>query len=129
MQTADEIVYASPDSDLSVAEHLIEEVAPICIEMRQFDRADEVVLQAVVLCDKHPEALRYRETAFDAMYFLGRIRVMAGKYLLAEEAFDEAESRVSGTYFAFKKPLCPEDVRVKAAEEKKRLASGNTPGT
>ncbi len=118
MKAADEIAFASPDSDLSVAEHLIEETAPIRIEMRQFNLAAEAVLRAIALCDRHPEALRYRETAFDAYCFLGRIHAMAGEYVRAEEAFDEAEKRLGGTYFDFSLPLCPGEIRELAERER-----------
>ena len=86
--------------------------------MGQFDRAAEAVLQAITLCDKHPEALRYRETAFDAYIFLGRIYAMAGQYIKAEEAFNEAEKRLSDTYFDYKLPLCPKEIREKAERER-----------
>ena len=91
LDEANAIVYASSDSDLAIAEHLIEEVAPIRIELEQFDAAEEAVRQAVRLCEKHPEAVRYRETAYDAAMFLGRILNMDGKSDEAEKAFAEAE--------------------------------------
>ncbi len=120
MAAADKIAYTSPDSDLAVAEHLIEEVAPFRIETWQFDLAEEAIYHAIALCEQHPEVLRYRETIFDAYYFLGRIYVMNEDYIKAEEAFDEAEKKLSGTYFQFKNPLCPEEVRVKAAEARQQ---------
>lgn len=76
------------------------------------------MLHAIALCDRHPEALRYRETAFDAYYFLGRICTMAGEYVKAEEAYNEAERRLRGTFFDFPLPLCPAEVREKAARER-----------
>ena len=94
MEAANEIAYAAPDSDLAIAEHLIEEIAPIRIELEQFKEAEDAVIQAIDLCGKHPEALRYRETIFDAYIFLGRIYDMAGEYVRAEDAFIEAEKRV-----------------------------------
>ena len=120
MAAADEIAFASPDSDLAVAEHLIEEAAPIRTEMRQYDQAEEGLLRAVALCDRHSEALRYRETAFDAYLFLGRIHTIAGDYIKAEAAYLEAEKRLSGTYFAFDLPLCPADISRKAAEQRSK---------
>ena len=119
LEAADAIVYASPDSDLSVAEHLIEEVAPIRMEMGQSELAEAAVRQAISLCDQHSEALRYRETAFDAAKFLGRIYAMDDKFIPAEAAYDEAEKRLSGTMFEYKLPLCPAEVREKAEEERK----------
>ena len=115
MEAADAIAFASPDSDLSVAEHLIEEAAPFRIEMGQFDQAESAVMQAIAICEKHPEALRYRETIFDAYRFLGQIYAMDGQFIQAEEAYLEAEKRVSDWPYECKLPLCPEDVRQKAA--------------
>ena len=115
MEAANEIAYAAPDSDLSIAEHLIEEVAPIRIELEQFQEAEDAVIQAINLCGKHPEALRYRETIFDAYIFLGRIYDMAGEYVKAEDAFTEAEKRVQDSPYEWKLPLCPEEIREKAA--------------
>ena len=113
MDAADAIVYASPDSDLSVAEHLIEEVAPFHMEMGRLDQAADTVIEAINICGKHLEALRYRETIFDAYLFLGRIYVMSEDYVKAEEAFNEAEKRVHDSPYEWKLPLCPEDVREK----------------
>ena len=114
LDEADDIVFASPDSDLSVAEHLIEEAAPIRMATNQFDLAEEAVLKAIALCEKHQEALRYRETIFDAYYFLGRIYTMDEKFIKAEEAYNEAEKRVQDWPYKLELPLCPEDVRVEA---------------
>lgn len=114
MDTADAIAYASPDSDLAIAEHLIEEVAPFRIEMGQLDLAANTVIEAISVCENHLEALRYRETIFDAYLFLGRIYVMDENYIKAEEAFNEAERRVHDSPYEWKLPLCPENVREKA---------------
>ena len=114
MEAADAIAYASPDSDLAIAEHLIEEVAPFRIEMGQFDMAEKVVLEAIDICEGHPDVLRYRETVFDAWLFLGRIYAMDEDYIHAEEAFGEAEKRVHDSPYQWKQPLCPENVREKA---------------
>lgn len=114
MDAADAIAYASPDSDLAVAEHLIEEVAPFRIEMGQLDQAADTVIEAINTCEGHLEALRYRETIFDAYLFLGRIYAMDEEYIKAEEAFNEAEKRVHDSPYEWKLPLCPEDVREKA---------------
>lgn len=114
MDAADAIAYASPDSDLAIAEHLIEEVAPFRIEMGQLDLAANTVIEAISVCENHLEALRYRETIFDAYLFLGRIYVMDENYIKAEEAFNEAERRVHDSPYEWKLPLCPENVREKA---------------
>lgn len=118
MDAADAIAYASPDSDLAVAEHLIEEVAPFRIEMGQLDQAADTVMEAITICGNHLEALRYRETIFDAYVFLGRIYAMAGKYNKSVKAFAEAEKRVADSPYEWKLPLCPEDIREKAEKEK-----------
>ncbi len=123
LEAADTIVFASPDSDLAIAEHLIEETAPIRMAMDKFDLAKEAVLKAIVLCEKHPEALRYRETIFDAYYFLGRIYAMNEEYIKSEEAFAEAEKRVDDWPYECKLPLCPEEVRVKAEHQRSTLLS------
>ena len=114
LDAANAIVFASPDSDLAIAEHLIEEVAPIRIAMNQFGLAEDAILRAIALCEKHLEALRYRETIFDAYYFLGRIYTMDEEYIKAEEAYNEAEKRVQDWPYEMELPLCPEDVRAEA---------------
>ena len=121
LDAADAIVFASPDSDLAVAEHLIEEVAPIRMALNQFDLAEDAVIRAIALCEKHQEALRYRETIFDAYYFLGRIYTMDEEYIKAEKAYHEAEKRVQDWPYEMKLPLCPEEVRIEA--ERQRAAS------
>ena len=121
LEAADFIALACPDSDLSVAEHLIEEGAPIRIEMGRFEAAEDAVMQAVAICGRHPEALRYRETIFDAFIFLGRIYDMDGQYIKAEEAFAQAEKRVHDSPYVWKLPLCPAEIRKKAAEERNVL--------
>lgn len=59
---ADAIAYALPDSDLAVAEHLIEEAAPFRMEMGQLDQAADTVIEAINICEKHLEALVQRES-------------------------------------------------------------------
>ena len=117
MDAADAIAYASPDSDLAVAEHLIEEAAPFRMEMGQLDQAADTVIEAINICEEHLEALRYRETIFDAYLFLGRIYAMDGKYSESVKAFAEAEKRVADSPYEWKLPLCPEDIREKAEKE------------
>ena len=117
MDAADAIAYASPDSDLAIAEHLIEEVAPFRMEMGQLDLAADTVLEAINICEEHLEALRYRETIFDAYLFLGRIYAMDGKYIESVKAFAEAEKRVADSPYEGKLPLCPDDIREKAEKE------------
>lgn len=117
MDAADAIAYASPDSDLAIAEHLIEEVAPFRMEMGQLDLAADTVLEAINICEEHLEALRYRETIFDAYLFLGRIYAMDGKYIESVKAFAEAEKRVADSPYEWKLPLCPDDIREKAEKE------------
>ena len=123
LKEADDIVFSSPDSDLSVAEHLIEETAPIHMAMNQFGAAENAVLRAVALCEKHPEAARYRETVFDAYRFLGRIYAMDGKYIKVEEAFAEAEKRVDDWPYECRLPLCPETVRAEAERQRSSMTA------
>ena len=68
----------------------------------------------------HEEAIRYRETRFDALLFLGRICAMAGKYIQSEATFARAEQYVGDSPYEWKLPLCPEEIREKAEEQKKR---------
>lgn len=119
LRAADVIVYTSPDSDLAIAEHLIEEVAPIRIELEQYELAEKAVIEAIAICEKHLEALRYRETIFDAYLFLGRIYAMNEEYIMAEEAFAEAEKRVHDSPYEWDLPLCPAEIQEKAMEERK----------
>ncbi len=114
LKAADDIALASPDSDLSVAEHLIEQVAPIRMAMEQYDKAADAVIQAISLCNRHENTLRYREARFDAYLFLGRIYALDGKYAKSKAAFTEAERYIADSPYKWKLPLCPEDVREKA---------------
>lgn len=118
LNKADCIAFLSPDSNLAIAEHLIEQIAPIRIAMGQVGAAAEAVLQAISLCDKHEEALRYRETRFDAYLFLDRIYAMDEEYIKSEEAFAEAEKHVNDSPYEWKLPLCPEDIREMAEVER-----------
>lgn len=120
LKEADDIAFTSPDSDLAIAEHLIEQAAPIRIAMEMYKEAADAVLQAIALCDQHSEAIRYRETRFDAYLFLGRIYAMGGEYIKGEEAFAEAEKLVADSPYEWKLPLCPEDILEKAKEERNR---------
>ena len=87
------------------------------MEMGQLDRAAATVIEAINICGNHLEALRYRETIFDAYLFLGRIYAMDGKYIESVKAFAEAEERVADSPYEWKLPLCPEDIREKAEKE------------
>ncbi|MBE5807260.1 MAG: hypothetical protein E7317_02845 [Clostridiales bacterium] len=115
LNEADALAFAAPDSDLAIVEHLVEQGAPIRIAMGQFEAAEDCVRRAIELCERHDEAMRYREARFDAWLFLGRVCAMGGRYAQAEEAFEEAERYVHDSPYAWKLPLCPEDVR-RAAE-------------
>ena len=70
LKAADRIAFTSADSDLSLAEHLLDQAAPIRIAMGRIDEAEEAVRQAVRLCEKHPEEDRYLETREGAVQFL-----------------------------------------------------------
>ena len=118
LKAADDIAFSFPDSDLSVAEHLIGEAAPIRLEMGQFDLAETVIVRAIKLCDKHPNELRYQETAFEACCFLARIYAMNENFVKAEETYNEAERRLDETFFDVERPLCPKDVHEKAMAQR-----------
>lgn len=118
LRSADDIAFGAPDSDLSIAEHLLEQVAPIRIAMEEYEAAEHAILQAIALCDKHEEALRYRETRFDAYLFLGRVYAMDEEYIKAEQAFAEAEKHVEDSPYEHKLPLCPQDIREMAERER-----------
>ncbi|MBQ8162639.1 MAG: AAA family ATPase [Clostridia bacterium] len=115
---ADGIAYASPDSDLSIAEHLLEFSTWVNIYMQDFEAAADAVMEAIQLCEKHLDALRYRETRFDAWTFLGEVYARAEWYVKAEEAFQEAEKYVQDWPYEVKLPLCPEEIREKAEAER-----------
>lgn len=116
LQAADHIAFSSPDSDLAVIEHLLDEDGPILIEMGQLGKAVDAIRQAIDMCNRHQDAIRYRETRFDAYLFLGRVFALNGEYIKAETTFAEAEKYVSDSPYEWKLPLCPEDIREKAKE-------------
>ena len=117
LDKADTIAFDAADSDLSVAEHLIEQTAPIRAALGQYDAAAKAVEQAIDLCRRHEEALRYRETIFDAYLFLGRLYAMDGQYAAAARAYAEAEGRVGDSPYEWQLPLCPPDVRERAERD------------
>ena len=127
LASTDAIAFEMPDSDLSVAEHLTDQAAPIRIAMGQYGEAEEAVLQAIELCKKHEGTARYRETCFDAYLFLGRIYAMDHAYIEAEKAFEEAEKRIADSPYEWELPLCPEDIRLLADKERNLLEPPNTP--
>lgn len=45
---------------------------------------------------------------------------MGGAYIKGEEAFSEAEKYVADSPYEWKLPLCPEDIRAKANEERRQ---------
>ena len=121
LNAAHTIAFTSPDSDLSSAEHLIEQEAPIRIAMGQFALAAETVREAIGMCGKHEDEIRYRETAFDAWIFLGRICAMNGEYIKGEAAFAEAEKRIADSPYEYNLPLCPKEIREGAEAERAHL--------
>lgn len=123
LKAADEIAFSAPDSDLSIIEHLLDQHAPIRIAMEQYDKAIEAVQQALEMCSQHEKAIRYRETRFDALLFLGRIYAMKDEYIKAEEIFSLAETYVEDSPYEWKLPLCPEDIREKAEEERGHISA------
>ncbi len=79
VQAADQIAFTAADSDLSLAEHLLDQAAPIRLAMGRMDEAEEAVRQAVRLCEKHPEEDRYLETREGALQFLKEILLMTAE--------------------------------------------------
>ena len=120
LAAADGIAFSASDSDLSDAEHLIEQDAPIRLAMGQYEKAAEAVLRAVSLCGRHPESVRYRGTRFDAYLFLGRIYAMNREYVKSEEAFAAAEKYAADAPYECEPPFCPEEVRSGAEAERNR---------
>jgi len=111
----------SRDSPLSFIEHLVEEAAVAYIELGRYEDAIQQILTAIQLCDENEEGRRYRETRFDATIFLGRVYAMNEEYTKAEEAFREAEKRVSDSPYEWRLPLCPEDIREKAEKQRRMM--------
>ena len=120
LKKADEIAETARDSDLSVAEHLLEQNAEIFIVLKKYDRAEAAVVQAIALCERHPDEIQYREIRFDAYLFLGEIHARNGDCLKSEEAFLKAEEYVSDSPYQWTLPLCPKYIRGKARQERDR---------
>ena len=120
LDAADAIVFGTADSDLSVAEHLIEQFAPINMAMARYARAAAGVREAIALCMRHENIRRYRETVFDAYLFLGNICAMSGEYCRAAAAYDEAERRKADAPYPCELPLCPKEIRDLADAEGQR---------
>lgn len=108
------------DSPLAFVEHLLDEAAVTYIELDRLTDAIETVTRAIAMCNEHEDIRRYREVRFDGYLFLGRIYDMAGEYIKAEEAFAEAEKRVHDSPYEWRLPLCPEEIREKAEQERNR---------
>ena len=108
------------DSPLAFVEHLLDEAAVTYIELDRLTDAIETVTRAIAMCNEHEDIRRYREVRFDGYLFFGRIYDMAGEYIKAEEAFAEAEKRVHDSPYEWRLPLCPEEIREKAEQERNR---------
>ena len=117
MSSATEQADTTKDSPLAFIEHLLDEVSATYIELGRFTDAIATVHQAIAICNEHENIRRYRETRFDAYLFLARIYVMSRQYAKAEEAFAEAEKRVTDSSYDWELPLCPENIRKKARAE------------
>ena len=120
MSRATEHADAGKDSPLAFAEHLLDEAAVTYIELDMMTNAIETVEQAIAICNEHEDIRRYREVRFDAFLFLGRIYTMSGAYVKSEETFNEAEKHVADSPYEWKFPLCPENIRAKANEERRQ---------
>ena len=119
----------SQDSPLSFIEHLVEEAAVAYIELGRYEDAIRQILTAIQLCDENEEGRRYRETRFDAYIFLGRVYAMNEEYIRAEEAFREAEKRISDSPYEWRVPLCPEDIREKAVAQRRLMRETDNAGS
>lgn len=118
LQRATDHVDATKDSSLSMIDHMLDEAAVIYIELGRYQDAIKTVSQAIAMCDELEDIIRYREVRFDAYLFLGRIYAMNGEYIKAENAFAEAEKRVSDSPCEWKLPLCPERIMEMAKKER-----------
>ena len=123
LQRATDHADATKDSSLSMIDHMLDEAAVIYIELGRLEDAIETVSRAIAMCDEQEDLRRYREIRFDAYLFLGRIYAMNEQYIKAEEAFAEAQKRVSDSPYSWDYPLCPEEVRAEA--ERQRSTSEN----
>ena len=122
LQEATRIADSAPDSTMSYADHLLDQRAPIYYELGFFEQAVEVIQEGIRLCEENSEIASYRRLRFDAYLFLSQVYADTGDYIKAEAIYDLLElCREDSPYpFAEDKPLCPQSIRDKAAEQRKQ---------
>ncbi len=117
LREATELARSGQDSPMSLIDHLLDQAAPILLELGRDAEAVNAVREALELCGRYEEAAPYRRKRFDALMFLARIFEETGDYREAAAAYDRAERyRADSPRVPDEnRPLCPERVR-KAAE-------------
>ena len=105
---------------MAYADHLLDQCAPIFFEMGLMDEAIDAIQEAIQLCEENMEIASYRRLRFDAYLFLTQIYTNTGDYIKAEEIYDLLEPYRGDSPYAFdeSKPLCPQSIRNKAAEQR-----------
>ncbi len=104
---------------MAYADHLLDQCAPIYYEMGLVDDAIGAIQEAIRLCEENMEIASYRRLRFDAYLFLTQVYTNNGDYIKAEEIYDQLEPCRTDSPYAFdeSKPLCPQSIRNKAAEQ------------
>ncbi len=122
LEEATRIADTSRDSAMAYADHLLDQCAPIYYEMGRVDKAVEVIREAIRLCEENMEIATYRRLRFEAYLFLAQIYTNTGDYIKAETIYDLLEPCRSDSPYVFdeSKPLCPQSIRDKAAEQRKQ---------
>lgn len=122
LEEATRIADTSRDSTMAYADHLLDQCAPIYYEMGLIDKAIDVIWEAIRLCEANMEIVSYRRLRFDAYLFLTQIYTNTRDYIKAEEIYDQLEPYRDDSPYAFdeSKPLCPQSIRNKAAEQRKQ---------
>ena len=105
---------------MAYADHLLDQCAPIYYEMGLVDDAIDAIQEAIRLCEENMEIASYRRLRFDAYLFLTQIYTNTDDYIKAEAIYDQLESCRGDSPYAFdeSKPLCPQSIRDKAAEQR-----------
>ena len=120
LEEATRIADTSRDSTMAYADHLLDQCAPIFFEMGLMDEAIDAIQEAIQLCEENMEIASYRRLRFEAYLFLTQIYTNTGDYIKAEAIFDQLEPYRADSPYAFdeSKPLCPQSIRNKAAEQR-----------
>ena len=122
LEEATRIADTSRDSTMAYVDHLLDQCAPIYYEMGLIDKAIDTIQEAIRLCEENTEIASYRRLRFDAYLFLTKLYTNTGDYIMAEMIYDQLEPYRSDSPYAFdeSKPLCPQSIRDKAAEQRKQ---------